>query len=179
MRLLYLFILMLPAMVALAEEGEVATLLSATEKSPHTERIDGSQRAVVDHEIGLGAMRKVRGFWQFKESERHNGLLARYTWQVKDGFSSAEVLADLQQGLLALECAQLLFACEGRACGHANQWANRVFGQRRLYGKSDEQRYRVIAVEDSAGGARVLLYSSTRTADRQYLHADYLLLDSE
>ena len=73
----------------------------------------------------------------------------------------------------------LLFACEGRACGHANQWANRVFGQRLLYGKSDEQRYRVIAVEDAAGSARVLLYSSARTADRQYLHADYLLLDSE
>lgn len=179
MRLLYLLVLMLPAAAVSAEEAAVAALLSATDRSPHTSQIDTSQRAVVDHEVGLGAMRKVRGFWQFKDSARYDGLLSRYTWQVSDGFSSVEVLEDLEQGLLALEGAELLFACEGRACGHANQWANRVFGQRLLYGKSDEQRYRVIAVEDAAGSARVLLYSSARTADRQYLHADYLLLDSE
>jgi len=179
MRLLYLLVLMLPAIVVSAEKPAVASLLSVTDSSPHTSQIDTSQRAVVDHEVGLGAIRKVRGFWQYKDSAGCNGLLSRYTWQVSDGFSAVEVLSELEQGLLALEGAELLFACEGRACGHANQWANRVFGQRLLYGKSDEQRYRVIAVEDAAGTARVLLYSSARTADRQYLHADYLLLDSK
>ena len=43
----------------------------------------------------------------------------------------------------------------------------------------DEQRYRVIAVNNDEGNARVLLYSSARTADRQYLQADYLKLAEE
>ncbi|NND67475.1 MAG: DUF4892 domain-containing protein [Halioglobus sp.] len=168
-------------MAALAQEpdGAIRDLLVAADSSPHTEQIATSSADVVDHEIGLGAMRKVRGFWQFKDSARHDGRLTRYTWQVKDGFASAEVLNDLQANLLALQGASLLFHCDGRACGHANQWANRVFGQRLLYGKSDEQRYRVIAVENATGSARVLLYSSARTADRQYLHADYLKLIEE
>lgn len=179
MRLLFV-LLLFPAVWVVAEEARsVADLLWATDASHHTQQVATSEQAVVDHEIGLGAIRKVRGLWEFKDSERLDGLLSRYTWQVTDGFASAEVLAELEGELLALEGAELLFSCVGRACGHANQWANRVFGQRLLYGKSDEQRYRVIAVDNEAGRARVLLYSSARTADRQYLQADYLELTGD
>lgn len=180
MRFLSLILLVFPIAVLAQEQGEaIPDFLAATDNSPHTERIAASSQDVVEHEIGLGAMRKVRGVWQFKDSARHDGVLTRVTWQVKDGFASVEVLEDLERDLLALEGASVVFACDGRACGHANQWANRVFGQRLLYGKSDEQRYRVIALDSAAGSARVLLYSSARTADRQYLHADYLLLREE
>ncbi len=171
MRLLCGLLLVVSAIAQGAEPiGGVRELLAAMDGSPHTEQIASSSLAVVDHEIGLGAIRKVHGAWEFKDSARHDGLLTRFTWQVKDGFASAELLRKLERETLALTGAQLLFECDGRGCGHANQWANRVFGQRLLYGKSDEQHYRVIAVE----GGRVLLYSSARTTDRQYLHADYL-----
>jgi len=180
LRLLTLVLLLLPFTPAAGESAAaIPELLAATDQSPHTEQIGSSSQSVTEHEIGLGAMRKVRGLWQFKDSTRHSGLLTRITWQVKDGFASVEFLQGLEQDLLALEGASLIFACDGRACGHANQWANQVFGERLLYGKSDSQRYRAIAVDTATQSARVLLYSSARTADRQYLHADYLLLSDE
>lgn len=147
-------------------------LLTELDAYAHAVRVNEDERTVVDHEIGLGAMQKVRGSWRFKHSERQSGLLTRYTWQIVDGFTSAEVLAGVEQ---KLQGATLLFACDGRSCGQGAQWANRVFGERVLYGRDDLQRYR--AYDPLGDGAyRLLLFSSARTADRQYLHAEVLSL---
>ena len=115
-------------------------------------------------------MQKVRGSWRFKVSERQSGVLLRYTWQIVDGFTSNEVMAEAEQ---RLDQARLLFACDGRSCGQGVQWANRVFRERVLYGRDDLQRYRVY---DPLGDGRyrLLLFSSARTSDRQYLHAQLL-----
>ena len=72
--------------------------------------------------------------------------------------------------------AQLVFACEGRSCGQGVQWANRVFGERVLYGRDDLQRYRVYGPTQGEG-FRLVLFSSARTADRQYLHAELLAIE--
>ena len=53
------------------------------------------------------------------------------------------------------------------------QWANRVFQQRLLYGREELQRYRVYAMGDEPFDL-LLVYSGSRTADRQYLHAELL-----
>lgn len=149
-------------------------LLETLDAFPHADRMSHSVDTAVDYEIGLGAMRKVRGVWGFKESERQSGELTRYTWQIVDGFTSNEVLEELEAGL---DDSQLLFSCEGRACGQGVQWANRVFRERMLYGRDDLQRYRVYGAEDASGDDfRLLLFSAARSADRQYLHAEYLPL---
>ena len=135
-----------------------------------------SETQVRDHEIGLGAMQKRSGAWQFKNSERQSGLLRRHTWQIINGFTSLEVLAELVSELETIEGSELLFACEGRSCGQGVHWANRVFGERILYGREELQRYRVYSLKGPAE-YRVILYSSARTADRQYLHMDTLQLD--
>ena len=148
-------------------------LLTELDAFPHAVRINQEQRSVVDYEIGLGAMQKVRGSWRFKHSERQSGLLTRYTWQIVDGFTSNEVLAGVEA---KLQNAALLFSCDGRSCGQGVQWANRVFSERLLYGRDDMQRYR--AYDPLGDGAhRLLLFSSARTADRQYLHAEVLSLE--
>ena len=147
-------------------------LLQALDGYPHAERVSHSQAEVVDHEIGLGAMQKIRGSWRFKTSERQSGTLIRYTWQIVDGFTSNEVLEEIET---SLSDARLLFSCDGRSCGQGVQWANRVFRERVLYGRDDLQRYRVF---DPQGDERyrLLLFSSARTSDRQYLHAELLML---
>ena len=61
----------------------------------HAKTVSFSRREVIDHEVGLGAMRKVRGEWRFKNSERLSGTLVSYTWQIVDGFTSAEVMGGL------------------------------------------------------------------------------------
>ena len=147
-------------------------LLDTLNGDPHAVLIASSDREVVDHELGLGALQKVRGAWRFKQSERISGRLQRFTWQVTDGFTSEELFEGLSVKLASLAGAELLFSCRGRACGHGSQWANRVFGQKILYGRDDLQRYSVYTFVETQ--QRVVIYASSRTSDRQYLHVDLI-----
>jgi hypothetical protein len=153
-------------------------LLQQLNDYPHAQQMAFSEQQVIDYELGLGALQKVRGAWRFKQSERVSGLLLRYTWQIVDGFTSREVMENLQGSLDKEEGAVMLFTCDGRACGHGAQWANRVFQQRTLYGMDDLQRYRVYSLQGESA-YRLVIYSSSRTADRQYLHIELLRLSDE
>lgn len=164
--------------LAQSEQDAPLELLAALDSSSRTEQLEFFAEQLVDHEIGLGAMQKIGGSWRFKDSERRSGLLTSYIWQVTDGFSAAEVLAALETKMNTREHTGLLFHCNGRSCGHPNQWANRVFGQRLLYGAADKQQYRVYAVSGDKPG-RMVLYSASRSADRQYLQAQWLQMAPE
>jgi hypothetical protein len=142
---------------------------------PHARQVSYSKMEVIDHEIGLGAMQKVRGEWRFKKSERLSGTLVSYTWQIIDGYTSAQAMKELLGSVAEKDNASLLFTCKGRACGSGAQWANRVFRERVLYGREDLQRYGVYAVQDVAS-YRLVAYSAARSEDRQYLRVDLLLI---
>ena len=166
--------LLLASQVALADGPEA--LLRQTNEYPHARTVDFSEEAVIDYEVGLGAIQKTGGAWGFKRSERFSGSLTSYTWQIVDGFTSLEVLEELVSAIEAMDTSDLLFDCEGRSCGPSVQWANRVFRQRVLYGRENLQRYRVYSVEND-GRYLVMIYGSARTADRQYLHTALLKVD--
>ena len=161
-----------------ADSDAIAVLLQEVDGYPHTKQIEFSEEEVIDHEVGLGAIQKLRGEWHFKRSERLSGTLLRYTWLIGNGFSSAEVMVKMLDSVAQMKGASELFACDGRACGRAVQWANRVFGERVLFGREDLQQYRVYRVQ-GAVEARLLAYSAERTADRQYLHVEWLQIDPE
>jgi hypothetical protein len=180
-RAVLLSLLLLCAAAGASQEGDresLAGLLARYDRFPHAERIDQRRAEVLDHIVGLGPMQKVRGNWQLEESERLSGTLLSYTWRIIDGFSAAAVLADMVDEVSAREGASLLYACDARACGRSVQWANRVFGQRVLYGTEASQQYRVFALEEGGNRYRLVLYGSARTADRHYLHAELLTLSS-
>lgn len=162
------------AAAVIAAPGEPELLLRELDESPNVRQIAFASEAVVDHEIGLGAIQKIRGQWRFKHSERLSGTLLSYTWQVGNGYSAAEVMGQWLQSVAGIEGANNLFSCDGRACGPAAQWANSVFDERALYGREDQQRYRVYAFAGE-NAARLIVYSASRTADRQYLHVELLL----
>lgn len=162
------------ACAATASTGGPELLLRQFDESAHLRQIAFASEEVVDHEIGLGAIQKVRGEWRFKHSERRSGTLLSYTWQVDDGYSAADMMAKLIEEISRIEAVTSLFACDGRACGRAVQWANKVFNQRVLYGREDNQQYRVFSF-DGEQGARLIAYSAERTADRQYLHVELFL----
>ena len=169
MRLALHILFTLALLVAPAAGAESpGQLLERLDAYPHAQRINHSVEKVIDYAVGLGSIKKVRGVWQLDESERLSGTLHRYTWQIVDGFTSREVL---EEAVETLADAELLYSCDGRACGQGVQWANRVFNERLLYGRDDLQRYRVFGQEQAW---RVLLFSAARTADRQYLHAEWL-----
>lgn len=183
---LWSFVLLVAAFCSVPAVGQdfgPAPFSARLTQSPHLELIAEHEATVTDHEIGLGALKKVRGVWGFRASERLSGELATRTWQVLDGFTSQEVLEELEQSLAEVPGAEPLFACDGRACGAAAQWASRVFRERLLYGRADLQRYRVFRVPSGEAGESgtsaihftVILYAAVRSSERQYLHSEILL----
>ena len=169
------FLLML-AGAAQADDPE--KLLNELDDYPHARSVDTGTAHVIDHEIGLGAIQKVRGAWRFKESERVTGQLVRHTWQIVDGFSSREVMDELIAAVREAGGTELLFSCDGRSCGRAVQWANRVFGQRVLYGREGDQAYRVFRLNRDQE-YRLVVYAAVRTEDRQYLHVELLRVEKK
>lgn len=111
--------------------------------------------SVKNHLVPLGAMQKTRGVWAPRNSERFNGELRGVTWKILDGFQSLELIAELDASLAQNPNTMLKFACDARACGSSSQWANRIFGERLLYGTESSQRYRIytITVESISNAA--------------------------
>ncbi|MEL7046853.1 MAG: DUF4892 domain-containing protein, partial [Pseudomonadota bacterium] len=126
--------------------------------------------------VPLGAVQKVRGVWAPRESERVSGERLAQTWQLDAGFTAAEVVDELEAQLGADPSAELLFACGGVSCGSSVQWANRIFRERLLYGTQASQLYRAYALERDESTYRVLIYGSARSADRQFVHVEFLSL---
>ncbi|MEO1078191.1 MAG: DUF4892 domain-containing protein [Pseudomonadota bacterium] len=126
--------------------------------------------------VPLGAVQKVRGVWAPRESERVSGERLAQTWQLDAGFTAAEVVDELEAQLGTDPSAELLFACGGVSCGSSVQWANRIFRERLLYGTQASQLYRAYALERDESAYRVLIYGSARSADRQFVHVEFLSL---
>ncbi|MCP4211201.1 MAG: DUF4892 domain-containing protein [Halieaceae bacterium] len=164
---------------AAMEEGPANQYLSRLLAFPHALEVSSFHRDVIAHEVPLGALKKVRGEWRFKNSERMSGLLIGYTWQIQDGFTASQVMSDIQDELVDDPAAEQLFNCVGRACGHSAQWANRVFRERVLYGREDMQRYSVYRLNGGDVDYRLLIYSAARTENRQYLHVELLRVEKE
>jgi hypothetical protein len=168
----------MPRLFAATDEGPENDYLSRLLFFPHAVEVSSFRRDVIGHEVPLGALKKVRGEWRFKNSERLSGLLIGYTWQILDGFTASQVMSDIQDELAADPAAEKLFHCVGRACGHSAQWANRVFRERVLYGREDMQRYSIYRLTGDPE-YRLLMYSAARTEDRQYLRMELLRVEKE
>ncbi|MFV0477407.1 MAG: DUF4892 domain-containing protein [Parahaliea sp.] len=174
-----LLVLLWPACgFAQSAPSQPELLLQSLDEFPHARRIGRFRDQVEDYEVGLGAMRKQFGDWSFKHSRRINGERVRYNWQIVDGYSSSEVFDELANEVESLDGSEVLYTCQGRACGHAAQWANRVFGERLLYGRAEDQRYRIYRIANTGGEGEhyLLVYAGVRSSERQYLHAEVIAL---
>ena len=138
---------------------------------PHGSEFSVKDPETVDYQLGLGALQKIGGRWRHKHEQRVQGQLARYTWEISEGYMAEEALAWLQQQLTS---AQLLYQCVGRSCGSSAQWANRVFQQRVLYGHDERQHYAVLRLEKEGVTYSLVLYAVDRANRRHYVHLDVL-----
>lgn len=157
-----------------AAQTSAPLYLTELDSYPHLESVARMQgKQVQDFRVPLGAIEKIRGVWAPRDAERVSGLRESYTWRVIDGFTSEELVAELDARLIE-DRAQRDFSCDARACGSSVQWANRVFRQRLLYGTEVSQRYRAYTLGSQDATYRLLIYGSARSSDRQYLHGELI-----
>jgi hypothetical protein len=138
----------------------------------HAGEFSQSSPGETDYLLGLGALQKVGGRWRHKQSQALRGELTRTTWQVDDGFTAEEAYDWYRRQLSA--DAELLFECQGRSCGSSAQWADRVFGERVLYGHDERQHYSAWRLQKDSATWFIVLYASDRANRRHFLRLDTL-----
>ena len=131
-------------------------------------KIFEEEAEVSDYQIGLSALQKIRGSWQFKNSIRYSGLVLSQTWQIEAGYDSKEAFQMIAEWFGDRSGSKVLFQCKGRSCGSSSQWASRIFKRRLLYGRGDSQRYAVYQISKLAN-MWLVVYSSARSNNRQYI----------
>lgn len=126
--------------------------------------------------VYTGAIREVRG--EIATSDRIRKELSGEKRLISTGrnASISDINAHYQAALQERD-ATVLFACDGRSCGSSNVWANRVFGESRLYGRDDEQSYQVSAWRDSSNRVQLnTLYVVQRGNRQVYIHEQAFLV---
>ena len=150
----------------------VAQAAPAFETWVHAKEYSHQQPREVEYLLGLGALQKIGGRWRHKHSEALTGQLQSTTWQIADGFTAEEGFDWYRQQMPA--AAELLFECKGRSCGSSAQWADRVFGERVLYGHDERQHYAVWRLQDQSTSWTLVLYAVDRANRRHFLRMDTL-----
>jgi len=135
-----------------------------------------SKTTTDDYLLALGAPKTVNGVMVLEYSERLSGSLTRHTYRSPDAEPSELVFAHFQTQLLSL-AHRVLFECHGRECGSSNQWANRIFDVRKLYGPERYQHYLAAQLNTEKGPLFVALYSIQRGNKRVYTQLDLLTPD--
>jgi len=92
-----------------------------------------------------------------------------------DRDSSRRELRDWYRQQIINRQGQVIFNCEGVSCGRSNVWANRVFGESRLYGRDADQDYLIASFYGPEQTANLLvLYTVTRGNGREYAWVELL-----
>lgn len=119
--------------------------------------------------LPVSSIRKVNGVIAAEHNLYLAGTLMTYTWEIVPGIG-AERAHDLALSKLKQIGAEVLFTCQGRACGSSNQWANQVFQQSRLYGLDKQQSYTALQQTSDY----YALYTTQRGNRKVYLHLEHL-----
>lgn len=98
-------------------------------------------------------------------------------WAIDRDAARDEARAHYRDELQSLD-ARVLFECDGRACGRSNVWANRIFGESKLYGRDENQDYLVAVHTDQQETVWLtVLYTVTRGSQQEYLWVEHLAVE--
>jgi hypothetical protein len=132
-------------------------------------------RDVREWQLALSKNRKVDGDWIFDDYQNITGSLESVTYRIFTSKRLLEISRFYQTYAETGDNKKLLFSCKGRSCGSSNEWANRYFGVRELYGPDVNQRYWAMQFDD----AYLALYLIERGNGRIYLQAETLRINAD
>ena len=135
--------------------------------------VDSTSQSDINYQLVLGNMRRIAGRVVPEETQRLRGDLTRITYEIPQGFSTADVV-DYYRSLAQDKNYQVLFSCSGRDCGNSNYWANDVFGDRSLYGPERNQYYLALRMAVGESQSYAAIYIITRANRRQLVHVEII-----
>ncbi len=125
---------------------------------------DGVKTAL---QIPLDRVQRVNNRIEVDRNIELTGFVTDVTYElgVQEGYRG--YMKALQDRLVN-DGAELLWACESRACGVSGLWANTLFEVRELYGPNGNQVYFAVKLPDSE--AVLTAYGIEQGNRRQYVH---------
>ena len=172
MPLLILFCLLWSSLVVAADVSGSQDL-AALPRFPNAQIIAYEQTADAERIYPQGSIRRISNKLRYEQSIELVGELTAITYRLPDGHAANEPFDQARNALLAAD-AQLLYWCDGRACGSSSLWANAVFNRSKLYGPEAQQAYMLLRLAPPLDNQLLALYSITRGNGRSYLQVEQL-----
>lgn len=137
---------------------------------PQARIVAFKDQQVPERTYPLDSIRRISGRLRMSDQISASGHLTAVTYLLPEVHTGIEAFEQARNRLLD-EGAELLFWCEGRACGSSSLWANAVFERSSLYGPDARQAY-LLARLPGNPDRLMALYGVTRGNGRAYLHVE-------
>lgn len=142
--------------------------------SPQANVLYQTTAQVDDYIIALDKYKKSNNRWMPERLRREQGQLTRYTIEHPKSYREEDIFNFYRDQIP--QVAELLFACESRACGESNNWANDHFGIKQLYGTNTSQSYAVFILQ---ANTYITIYTVRRGNRRLYTQLEVLLTHNQ
>ncbi|MFT6433852.1 MAG: outer membrane protein OmpA-like peptidoglycan-associated protein [Candidatus Azotimanducaceae bacterium] len=140
---------------------------------PNAELVTSKLEAQANsHELMLGPLKKINNQMSAELEKYVRGLRKVEIHYLPDE-SRTRVVADFYQQQID-SAGVSRYRCSGRECGDSNDWANAVFGERILFGLSEDQHYFVSEVNSDY----VIIYVTKRATGKVYVYTEILTPDN-
>lgn len=150
-------------------EGQRFTLV---EPYPGSEVVEFERdEEVTSRQVILGALKKVNNTLQPESSEFIRGSRTAITYRIRNERRTEVIEKFLKDQIV--EGGQILFECEGRACGSSNHWSNAIFDRAILYGPGEFQHY-ILARMTGEATYYVAVYIAQRGTGELYSHLEII-----
>lgn len=125
------------------------------------------------YRLTLSSLKKINGEWQAEKESLVRGGLNRVTLEIAAPYKFKTAALAVQQQFAGLG-ANLIYACEGMACGSSNAWANERFDVKQLYGLDLSQHYQVWSLQTEGKTQLAVVYLVQRGNKRIYSQLDLI-----
>jgi len=139
---------------------------------PQAQIVGFKQENEVERIYPLDSIRRISGKLRMSHQINASGDLLAITYQLPDHHTGIEAFSQAREQLIEQD-AQLLYWCEGRACGSSSLWANEIFHRSMLYGPEAQQAF-LLARMPGQTESLIALYGITRGNGRPYLQVERL-----
>ncbi len=131
------------------------------------------------YRLPLGTLKRKEGSLHPEHEKKLKGEVRHLTYEIPRDYSPSEVFRHYLNFFIEQKKYQSLYACESRACGSNNHWANVIFSQRVLNGIVDTQRYVAMRAPSSSSVDYIALYFVQRGNKKNYIHLDLIDVEGE
>ena len=166
--------------VALVAQAEPALPVEPVGLFPSSELVEQEVTQSTSHLLVLGALKKVNHELQPEKLMLVPGRKEASTWYLPEARRAKQVAEHFKSELV--ESANILFECQGRACGSSSYWANKLFERAILYGPEQYQYYLIgqrptlqhSPSQQKPEGDYIVIYIGQRATRKIYVHIEYI-----